>query len=562
MPPSQRVAAQPADNPQQAVEQAQRNAWRRLHRHITSVVNKATESTVAETALALMRENIVRGRGVLVSALMRAQHANPKLSLVLASLVSVLNRHFPAIGMLLIVRLVHSWRRAHRRRDGAMVQSAGQFLSALYMLRVVEADIVLQLLIAYIGNPERTDLDIQRAVTLIEDTYQLLDIERRADLYVTVLGEFRQLLQSGKHSESTLAQVRAMFTKVQAWQRSKKIVDFVPQSLQLVDPDEQERHAIGLEDALALSPEDELDRFHIDPRFDEVEAQYDESRMAILGPDWQSLLPEAAAEADGESDPGDPQDRDDGDGTKPKAEHASTNRRNADNVQSKVDAFEAEYEDKRLLDLSADDAERELRKSIFVHLRSSATADEAAHNIMLHTFKPGRELVIGFMIVECAAKEVTEGERYAFIAQRLCRTRVSFQVTFEKIFAIEYKRAEETLMVHLQHTASIEAHLLRTDSIDWGRTWSKYNILEASSSQRVYLQHVLQRVASMIGGTELRQRLRSERLAKFVGGLFPTSPAEASRAYNLYVAMEVPSLGQGLLADDAMSRLRKRNRQQ
>jgi pre-mRNA-splicing factor CWC22 len=62
-------------------------------------------------------ENLVRGKGLFVRSLMRAQASSLPFTPIFASLVAVVNTKLPQIGELLLFRLIHQFRRSYKRND-------------------------------------------------------------------------------------------------------------------------------------------------------------------------------------------------------------------------------------------------------------------------------------------------------------------------------------------------------------------------------------------------------------------------------------------------------------
>ncbi len=59
----------------------------------------------------LLRENIIRGAGLLTHAIIRAQITSPSYAPVYAALVStIVNKKLPVIGELICKRVVSTWR--------------------------------------------------------------------------------------------------------------------------------------------------------------------------------------------------------------------------------------------------------------------------------------------------------------------------------------------------------------------------------------------------------------------------------------------------------------------
>lgn len=69
----------------------QRLAWEALKKSIQGHVNKVNISNIRLIFRAVLKENIVRGRGLLCRALVQAQAASPSFTNVYSSFVSILN---------------------------------------------------------------------------------------------------------------------------------------------------------------------------------------------------------------------------------------------------------------------------------------------------------------------------------------------------------------------------------------------------------------------------------------------------------------------------------------
>ena len=71
----------------------------------------------------LFNINVIRGRGILVRSLMKAQMASPGFTHVYAALTAVVNTKMPEIGELLLKRLINQFRRAFSRNDKARYEN-------------------------------------------------------------------------------------------------------------------------------------------------------------------------------------------------------------------------------------------------------------------------------------------------------------------------------------------------------------------------------------------------------------------------------------------------------
>lgn len=69
----------------------QRLAWEALKKSIHGLINKVNVSNIPLITTSLMKENIVRGRGLLSRSIIQAQAASPTFTHVYAALVALIN---------------------------------------------------------------------------------------------------------------------------------------------------------------------------------------------------------------------------------------------------------------------------------------------------------------------------------------------------------------------------------------------------------------------------------------------------------------------------------------
>lgn len=95
----------------------QRLKWEALRKGINGVVNKISVANIGTVLPDLFTFNLVRGRGLLARAIMKAQLASPGFTHIYAALIAVVNTRIPESGELLLKRVVIAFRRAFRRRN-------------------------------------------------------------------------------------------------------------------------------------------------------------------------------------------------------------------------------------------------------------------------------------------------------------------------------------------------------------------------------------------------------------------------------------------------------------
>lgn len=536
------------DSANEAVPVAQqRAAWDALSRSIISIFNRLNEKNVEEIAVELFRENIVRGRGLVVSTAMRMQHLNPELTPALVSLLTQINARSPAIIGLLCRRLVVEWTQAYRRKDWLRVESVNKFFAWLYIFQVVGVSILFEILLALLTSEKRSDEDIHLAAKLFQDSFRALSARSRREFHTEVLQIFRDLLAMDDPAQRLSTRAQAVLERclqdVAAWEKVKDHEPFIPSHLVVFDLDEQTQHEVELNSNYPT--ERGLDRFQEDPNYAENEAAYERIRRAVLGDNWELEMLEGQVGDDEEES-----DEEKGDDT---AGNERPNQSAAEeNKAAEMDA------NKVLLDVN----EKQIRRDVYLAMRSSVRADEAVHKLLKH-LQPGNERVVCFMVIEGCCEEKTYRRIYEMSAERLCKTKVVFQTHFVEGFHQRYAEAETLSMKQIEYTCNLFAHLLRTESVYWGTCLSVMNIAHNNTSQRLLIQFLLRSLAGSMSMANLMQRIYKDRevLAK-ASWLFPLEERDEGvieRAINLFVSMELGELT-GPLREELERRRESRKR--
>ena len=100
-------------------EPYQRITWDALKKSLNGLINKLNVSNLREIVAELIRENLIRGRGLFARGLLKAQILSGAAGFtpVYAACVAVVNTKLPIVGECLVQRLVLQFRRSFRRND-------------------------------------------------------------------------------------------------------------------------------------------------------------------------------------------------------------------------------------------------------------------------------------------------------------------------------------------------------------------------------------------------------------------------------------------------------------
>ncbi|CAG9584068.1 conserved hypothetical protein [Leishmania major strain Friedlin] len=515
----------------------QQESWRALSRSITGVVNRVNKDNLEQSAVELFRENLIRGRGLFARSMMRTQQVDPDLTPVLAALASRINRDLPTVVELLCRRLVVQWNRAYLRKDWRFVENASRYLGWLFLLNVVEVDIIYQLLLKHLTSEKRREEDIDQAAKLFRETFKVMSLKERRSFHEQILTPFRDLLamddEELRLSTRSQAVLESCLKEVQEWERRKEREEAIPDYLVLFDLEMQQRHEMDLDEKYPT--EDALDRYAFDAEYDTHEEQYEAVRKAILGEDWEVELLQQVADAEGDED-----EKGGGEGDDEAADGPSAGAGAAASEAASLPTSAELDASKTLIDAE----ERKLRREVYLAMRSSIRADEAVHKI-LRQMQPQTERTICFMVIEGCCEERAYRKMYSMAAERLCKSNARFQAFFVEAFHARYESASELTLKQIEYTCKVYSHLLRTNSVYWSRCLGCLDIVENNESQRLIIQYLFKGLAEEIGISGVMEKFqKDEELRWHTQRLFPLNQGvdTLKSAVNLYVAMGLPEM--------------------
>ena len=275
IPPHRLRALQASQTDHQSPEY-QRNAWEALRKSLNGVVNKVNAANMPHVLPELFHENLVRGRGLFVRSLMRAQMASPIYTPVYSALISVVNTKLPEIGELLVRRVVIQFRKAYKRNQKVVAVALSKFIAHLVNQGVAHEILALQVLTLLLEAP--TDDSVEVGVAFTKEAGAALGILAPAGLHA-VFERFRTVLQEGSLDRRVQYTIEGLFAV-----RKTKFTEFpsIPPELDLVEEEDRVTHEIGLDDE-GLDAEELLDVFKLDPEWESGESAWAAIRREILG---------------------------------------------------------------------------------------------------------------------------------------------------------------------------------------------------------------------------------------------------------------------------------------
>ncbi|KAA0195832.1 Pre-mRNA-splicing factor cwc-22 [Fasciolopsis buskii] len=353
--------------------------------------------------------------------------------------------------------------------------------------------------------------------------------------------------------------------------------------LDLIQEDDQITHTTSLLDQ--VDPEDHLNVFRFDPDYQANEEKYAQIKASFFesddedGDDAEDDSEDGSGDEDGSSGESDG-DQEDSERHQGAAAAASVGQ----DKQTVIDQTETNLV--------------HLRRTIYLMLQSSLSADEAGHRLLQLKIRPGEEYEVASMVLDCCAQTRSYETRYGRLAQRLCRVILtsgggggggsggsrpaapdlgpgsrykpgpdytssrsktaapepevvedtgpprSYVAEFEKIFAEQYAIIHRLETAKLRNVALFFAHLLYTDSISWGvLECVRLNERDTTSSGRIFLKHLFLELCSFMGLAKLNARLRDETLQSYFAGLLPRdNPKDTRFAINFLTTIGLGGL--------------------
>ncbi|CAH1117709.1 unnamed protein product [Phaedon cochleariae] len=489
----------------------QRIAWEALKKSIHGYINKINTSNIGIISRELLHENIVRGRGLLCKSIIQAQAASPTFTNVYAALVAVINSKFPNIGELLLKRLVLQFKRGFKQNNKSICISATTFVAHLVNQRVAHEILSLEILTLLVENP--TDDSVEVAISFLKECGQKLsEVSNKG---ITAIFEMlRNILHEGQLEKRIQYMIEVMF---QIRKDGFKDHAAIIEELDIVEEEDQFTHLITLDDVKQANSEDILNVFKFDDNYEENEGKYKTLSREILGSDSESG---SGSEGEDESDEEDEED------------DAKEEAKIIDNTETNLIV---------------------LRRTIYLTIQSSLDFEECAHKLLRMELKPGQEIELCHMFLDCCAEQRTYEKFYGLLAQRFCQINKTYVEPFQQIFKDTYATTHRLDANRLRNVSKFFAHLLFTDAISWEvLEIMKLNEEDTNSSSRIFIKILFQELAEYMGLGKLNARLKDESLHEFFSGLFPRdNPKNTRFSINFFT-----SIGLGGLTDELREHLK------
>ncbi|CAF4936182.1 unnamed protein product [Rotaria sp. Silwood1] len=464
------------------ISEYQRLAWEALKEIINDQVNEVNKSNLSTIIYELLKYNIIRGRGLLANAIIRAQIRSPSSTPVYVALVSYIHRKFPLISELICKRLISSFRQTYQRNDKINCLTTTKFVAHLINQNILHEIIALQILLFLFENS--TDDNIELAVELLKECGQKLLQVSRPELDSAFL-VLRNLLHQSSLNKHTQDMIRNLFT---VRRDEFKEYSTIQSGLNLVDKNDQYIHILQL--GVFYDSESMLDVFKYDEEYEVNENKYEQIRKRILDEN-----------------------------------ESSSNSSDSD----EEDNANEEKQQLRITDQTETDLII-LRHKICLTIQTNIDAKKCAHKLLKMNLHYRRKKELCQMIVDICAQQHTYEDFFGLVGEHICLSKQGYVYWFKQIFQDQYDISRWPKNVKLNNVAKFFAHLLVTDSISWDVFDCIYlSEKNSTSSSRIYMKILFLELFQFLGFTKLKNRLTDPTLRNSFRGVFLRDTPENAR---------------------------------
>ncbi|KAJ8906825.1 hypothetical protein NDN08_003311 [Rhodosorus marinus] len=489
----------------------QRMQWELLKKRINGVVNKVNVSNLAEIAVAMFRENLIRGKGLFCRAVLKAQLSSPEFTNVYTALVAVVNSKMPEVGELLLSRVIMQFRRSYRRNDKITCMSATKFVAQLVNQQVAHEILALQLVTLLLEKPTSDSVEV--SISFVKECGALLTEVSPQGIHA-VFERLRSILHEGEIDKRVQYMIEALFSVRRSGFSEYPIV---LEDLDVVEDEDKITHELSLDDELDLATG--FDVFQYDADYEENEKKYAEIRKEILGDDEN---------ASGDED--------------------------EDSEESGDDAREGGDQARVEVDDQTGREDVEFRRRIYLTIMSALSYEECAHKLMkLMSGKDGKEPSLCQMLLECCGQERSYLSFYGLLGCRFCALNRLYVAAFESLFAEYYGEVHRFETSRIRNVAKFFAALLASGSMPWSIfELISINEDETTSSSRIFLKVMFQEVVAEMGLESFHKQLVVEEIQPYLRGILPKdSPQNARFAINFFT-----SIGLGAITEELREHLK------
>lgn len=471
------------------IEKDQKLAWDRNRKKINGLLNRLSNNNGRYVLAEILKINVTRTRGVLVDRILKQQRELESYSEVYSSLISAINCEVPAVGELLVTRLVVLFRRFYKANDRIGLTRVLVFISKLMNYQVLSEILVFQILVLLLNEKTMTNDSVELAVLLLKHTGRYLTVNnvkvmnKMFEQLRVILIDFKELNKKNQFS------IEELF-KLQATEFSEYPI-ISDESLNLVNTEDAVVHLIEL-DSKGLKYEKHLDEYEYDENYEENDKEYYDS----IAPEQQELAPQEE-----------------------------------EVVELEVVEVEKQPEVEKITDFTETNLVN-FQKTVYLTIMSSMSSDEAVHKLLKLDI-PGvshrnrnentqfQEKLIE-IIIKSSSLEKSFSKFHSLIGSKLCTISSSWHQSFVKQFDVSYQTCHLLKSNQLRNVGKFWGFQLASDGLSYEILLPiKLTQATTNSAQRVMVKIIFETLVENLGTTKLKELLDDQVIQSQVVGIFP-----------------------------------------
>ena len=502
-------------------EEYQKVMWELLQKSINGIINKVNISNIQNITIELFHENLFKGKGLLVSSIMKAQISSPNFTSVYAALISIINSKIPDIGSLTIRRYIMSFRRAFKKSNKIQLFSTTKMIAHLINQQVNDSVLAFGILIILIEFI--SDDSIEVICNFLMECGQFLS-ENNPKETNKIFDNLRKVLEEGKVSKRVQYSIEKLFEM-----RKNNFEEYpsVIKELDLVPDEDKIIHQYFINEE--ISEENDLNKFKFDENYEQNEKIWEEIKREILGDENDENQVNNFTENLNQEI----------------TELAKKNVENENNITENNESEEEENENNQVVNFNNVDLIK-LRKNIYLTIISTLDFQECVHKLLKLQIKEGQEIEIVNMIIECCIQERTYLRFHGLISERLCKIKDIYKKNFENEFYEQYTKLHRLDINKIRNLSKLYAHLLYTFAIDWKiLSIIKLTVEDTTASSRIFIKFLFQEMAEDMGLEKLNDQLQERALDDYSGIFCRDNPKNTIFVINFFT-----SIGLGALTDE------------
>lgn len=492
----------------------QEKQWQELRKKINKQLNTICNQNIFEVGRELINSNLLRGRGVFVEMLMKAQIQDSKHTYIYATLATVINSVIPDIGELLLQRLVLLFKKGYMKNQKQVCKTSFSFLSFLVIYQLVDSLLILQILKLLLDKPGDEVVEIAMVSLFIVGDFLKRNLKSAYNIVFTRLKDILHERNDIETKNQMKIEEFLLMAKNQELDREVK------DKLIFINENHENMHTLDFE--IQNCAHENLNHFTYDDEFIINDDKYNN-----MISNWELHFPI----------------------------------KKIDQSSNSSDIIKEAAQPKTELivkDMTESDL-HDFQKTLYLTLMSSMSADEVTHKflkiIQNNNFeeKNNKLEIITDMVIKCCSQEKTYSKYYGEICVKLSLIDKIWNSLFRNAFKNYYTTIEKFNVNSIKNIGKLFGHIFASGALSIPLTWNVIKLLESSTTpeSRIFLKFMFQKFMEDVGIDTMKQvLLENQNVSSRIQFLLPTNVSSFDNLEDLRFSINFfTSIGLGFLTD-------------